>query len=111
MGSGRDTMPNPFRAAILAKMGFSNDGILVAQLPLRHLAKLRHVFPSVRDVLAVSCYAESRQVKTAIRLLSSLSWMTKPLPPWRSWSWSERTMDKKLQRDSVKCALVIMGLK
>ena len=53
MGSGRDTMPNPFRAAILAKMGFSNDGILVAQLPLRHLAKLRlHVFPSlVRDVL------------------------------------------------------------
>ena len=95
MGSGRDTMLNPFRAAILAKMGFSSDGILVAQLPLRHLAKLRHVYPSlVRDVLvAVSCYAESSQVQTAIRLLSSLSWMTKPLPPWRSWSWSERTMD------------------
>ena len=44
---------NPFRAAILAKMGFSSDGILVAQLPLRHPAKLKlHVFPSlVCDVI------------------------------------------------------------
>ena len=41
MVPGRDTVPNPFRAAILAKMGFSRDGILPAQLPLRHLAKLR----------------------------------------------------------------------
>ena len=46
MVSGRDTVPNPFRAAILAKMGFTGDGIPVAQLPLRHLAKLRlQVFP------------------------------------------------------------------
>ena len=41
MVPGRDTVPNPFRAAILAKMGFSRDGILPAQLPIRHLAKLR----------------------------------------------------------------------
>ena len=40
MLSGRDTVPNPFRAAILAKMGCTSDGIPVAQLPLRHLAKL-----------------------------------------------------------------------
>ncbi|CAL1170766.1 unnamed protein product, partial [Cladocopium goreaui] len=31
MVPGRDTVPNPFRAAILAKMGFSRDGILPAQ--------------------------------------------------------------------------------
>ncbi|CAL1157862.1 unnamed protein product, partial [Cladocopium goreaui] len=35
MVSGQDTVPNPFRAAILAKMGFTGDGIPVAQLPLR----------------------------------------------------------------------------
>ena len=39
MLSGRDTVPNPFRAAILAKMGFASEGIPAAQLPLRHPAK------------------------------------------------------------------------
>ena len=56
MVSGRDTVPNPFRAAILEKMGFNSDGILVAQLPLRHLDKLGlHVFPSLVCDVFVTC--------------------------------------------------------
>eukprot|EP00435_Cladocopium_sp_Y103_P007253 s1126_g2.t1 len=31
---GREMMPNPFRAAFMAKMGFASEGIPVAQLPL-----------------------------------------------------------------------------
>ena len=40
------------------------------------------------------CAAESSQVRTATRLLSSLCWMRKQLPPLRSWSWSRYIMDQ-----------------
>ena len=58
---------NTFRAAILAKMGFSSDGILVAQLPLRP-AKLRHVFPSLVCDVIVTC-------KGILSNVHGLSWV------------------------------------
>ena len=107
MLSGRDTVPNPFRAAILAKMGFASEGIPAAQLPLRHPAKFGlyvSFFPAwyvTCWLLAVFCSAaESSQVRTAIHSLSSLCWTRKQLPPLRSWSWSGRIMD---QRDPASC--------